>query len=140
MAIGVMLLWHESCCSALGSLQLISLDCSHRYTVYSFLYLSPGAPSDIGYIHRERQSHWETLLLWSSLTSLKWKYYSSCRDVFWQPDSHGSYTKVTFLFLLINVNVIFRNQWLLADNPNLLILNVWKTQQNKILVTNHLIR
>lgn len=131
MAIGVMLLWHESCCSALGSLQMISLDYSHRYTVYSFLYSSLGPPSDIGYIHHERQSHWKTILLCSSLTSLKWKYYSSCRDVFWQPDSHGSYTKVTFVFLLINLNVIFRNQWLLTDNLNFLILNCEKLSKTK---------
>lgn len=126
MAVGVMLLWHESCCSALGLLQMISLDCSHRYTFCSFLYLSLRAPSDIGYIQHERNFHWETLLLWSSLVSLKCKYYLSLGDIFWQLDSHDSYTKAMFEFFLINFNVTLRNQWLPAGNPNLLILNVWK--------------
>jgi hypothetical protein len=103
---------------------MTSLDCNHKH-ILLFLHPSLGAPS-----HREifklKENSTEKHYYFRTLYIPKVNYYLLGRDVFWEYDSHESYTETMFGFLLINLNVMFRNQFLLTDNPDFLILRVRK--------------
>lgn len=123
-SIGVMLLWRESCCSALQLLQVIFLDCNHTYMLYSFLYSSLGAPSYSEIVtlkENPTEKHCCSRALWHCWNTNIHGVERCSGGVF-----HGSYKETMVGFILINLNVIFRNQSLPTDNPNLLLLRVWE--------------
>lgn len=128
VVIGVMLLWHECCCSALGPLKMISLDHSHPYTLYIYKIW--------GY------SPWKKISL-RNITITGFFVILEMELLFtmfsWQPDSHGSYTKALCVFWVVHLNGIFKNYWLLTDNSNFLLIKAWKNSAKQS-IASHLIR